>query len=112
MIHMLSSPCETAGEQADASDSDPGFGAGDGGLEVLGEAAVASEPCEGAFDPPASGFGLEGSDALRPGDDLDRPLAEVGDRVEQFVAAIDAVGAAGAPPGGRGADGCEAGDPA
>lgn len=45
-------------------DQEPGLGAGDGSLEVLGETAVASEPGKGAFDNPAFGLGLECADLL------------------------------------------------
>src|SRR5271163_946987 len=89
---MTSGPCETAGEDADAGDHEPGLSACDGRLEVLGEATVAPEPGKGAFDHPAFGLGLEGPDTLGSGDDLDGPLAELGDRAEQFAAAIDPIG--------------------
>src|SRR4051812_39221812 len=92
MIFMISSSCESAGEEPDAGDHDPGLGAVDGCFEVLSEAAVASEPGEGALDHPASRLGLESADALGAGDDLDGPLAAFRDCVEEFVAAIDAVG--------------------
>src|SRR5207248_3488850 len=92
MIRMFSGPCETAGEQADAGDEEPGLGARGGGLEVLGEAAVAPDPSEGAFDDPAFGLGLEGPNLLGTSDDLDRPPAELGDRVAKLVATVDAVG--------------------
>ena len=81
MISMFSGLREAAGDEADASDHEPGFGTCGGGLEVLGETAAASEPGEGALDHPALGFGLEGAEALGSGDDLDRPRAAVGDGV-------------------------------
>src|SRR6185295_10268747 len=92
MILIISSPCETTGEQSNARDHDPSLGAGDGGLEVLGEATVASEPGEGTFNHPAAWLWLEGSDALRPSDDLDRPPAQVSQRPEQLWSTIDAIG--------------------
>src|SRR5215210_6557506 len=92
MISVFSGHCETAREKADAGDQEPGLGAGDGRLEVFGEAAVASEPGEGAFDHPAFGLGFERADSFGPGDDLDRPSAKFGDRVAKLVAAVDAVG--------------------
>src|SRR3954471_5334797 len=57
-------PCETSGEESDAGDQEPSFGAGDGCLVVLGEAAVASEPSVSAFDDPAFALRLECSDLL------------------------------------------------
>src|SRR3954467_15553495 len=92
MILGISGSCETAGEKLYAGNQEPCLGTGDGGLEVLGEAAVAPEPSEGALNHPPSRLGCEGSDTLSSCDDLDRPLAEAGDRVEQFLSPIDAVG--------------------
>src|SRR5437899_12541612 len=92
MVSIISSPCESTGEQLDAGNDDPGLGAGDGRLEVLGEATVASEPCKGALDHPASRLGFERSNGLRSGDDFNRPLAEFGECVEQLRSAIDTVG--------------------
>ena len=51
---MVSSPCEASDEHADMGDVDPCDGAGDGRLEVLGEAPASAEPGEGAFDDPAT----------------------------------------------------------
>src|SRR4051794_2853648 len=92
MVFIISSPCESTGEDLDAGNDHPDLGAGDGGLEVLCEATVASEPCKRALHHPASGLGLERSNGLGSSDDFNRPLAEVGDRVEQLRSAIDAVG--------------------
>src|SRR6266851_524006 len=66
VIPMFPGLCETTGEEADAGDQDPGLGAGDGRLEVLGQAAVAAEPGEGAFDHPSLRLGFEGPDTLGP----------------------------------------------
>src|SRR5207245_2235139 len=81
----------TARKHADAGDRDPGLGAGDGRLEVFGEAAVASEPGEGSFDYPSFWLRLEGSDTLASRDDLDRPFSQVGDCIDQLLTAIDPV---------------------
>ncbi len=54
MGYMIFKACEAADEETDAGGHDPGFGAGGGRLEVLGEAAVAPEPGEGALDHPAA----------------------------------------------------------
>src|SRR5262249_39051739 len=91
MIAMISSPCEAAREQADACHHDPRLGAGDARLEVLGEATVASEPGEGAFDHPSSRLSLEGSEGLGSSDNLDRPATQVGDCIQQLWSAIDAI---------------------
>ena len=50
----LSSPCDASRESADMCDEDPCDRAGDCGLEVLGEAAAATEPSESPFDDPAA----------------------------------------------------------
>ncbi len=89
---VFSAPCASSDEEADACGDDPGFGAGDGCFEVLGEASIASAPGEGALDHPAARLGREAADAVGAGGDLDRPGSAVGDGVAQLVAAIDAVG--------------------
>src|SRR5215211_1724955 len=92
MIAMISGSCEASGEQLNTGDQDPSFGADDRCLKVLCEATIAAEPGEGALDHPASGFWLEGSEGLSSGDDFDRPLAQIGKRIEQLLSAIDAIG--------------------
>jgi len=73
-------------------DEKPGSGAGDGGLEVLGEATASAEPSKGALDHPAPGQELEAFDAGRPFDDLDRPRAAMVDGGAQLGPSVDAVG--------------------
>src|SRR3954454_847421 len=92
MILGISSSCEAAGEELDAGDHEPSLGAGDGGFEVLGQATVAPEPGEGALNHPSPRLGFESSDTMSSCDDLDGPFAEIGDRIEQFIASVDAVG--------------------
>ena len=46
---------------------------------------------EGAFDDPSSRLRLEGAEGLRSGDDLDRPLAGVSERVEQLLPPVHAI---------------------
>src|SRR5260370_11488795 len=89
MVAMFSGSCETAGKEGDVGDQDPGFGTGDGCLEVLGEPAVASEPGEGGFDHPTVRLRLDSSDLLRSGNDLDPPPAAFGDPGAQVIPAID-----------------------
>src|SRR5258706_15789584 len=50
----FSSPCETAGEELHAGNSDPGLGAADGSFKILGEAAVASQPWKRRVDDPGA----------------------------------------------------------
>src|SRR3954467_10902591 len=92
MILGISSSCEAAGEELDAGDYEPRLGAGDGGFEVLDQATVAPEPGEGALNHPSPRLGFESSDTMSSCDDLDGPFAEIGDRIEQFIASVDAVG--------------------
>jgi hypothetical protein len=82
MIFIFSSCCEAADEEGNARNHKPSFGAGDGGFEVLGKAAVAAGPSKGPFDHPASRFGFEASDILRTRDNLDRPFSTVGNCIE------------------------------
>src|SRR5215211_394247 len=89
---MFSGSCETAHEEADAGDQHPGFSAFDGGLKVFCQATIAPEPGEAALDHPAFRLGLERADALRSGDDLDRPRAQASERIDEFFTAIDAIG--------------------
>ena len=60
-------------------DEDPGHGAGDGCLEILGEAAASAEPGEGALDDPAAGQHLETVGGIGSLDDFDRPPADFGE---------------------------------
>src|SRR5712691_11321207 len=92
MNALGSRPCEASGKQAQIGEKEPGCGAGDGGFEVLGEAATATQPGEGAFDDPSSGQELEAFDSRRTLDDLDGPWAAVVDGGEQLRAAVDTIG--------------------
>ena len=56
---LISCSCYAAGEELDRGDKQPCRCRGDGLLEVLGQAAVAAEPCKGPLDHPASGQDLE-----------------------------------------------------
>lgn len=63
-----------------------------GPLEVPGEATAPAEPGKGALDDPASRQELEAFDSGGPLDNLDGPLAAMGECIEQLFAAIDPVG--------------------
>ena len=80
-------------------DPDPGLGAGDGSLEVLGESSASAEPGEGALDDPAPGQQDEALGGIRSFDDLDGPRSQSGECSRQFVAGIGAVGEQVAQPG-------------
>src|SRR5260370_32338984 len=92
MNHDGSGSCKAAGEEPQIGQEDPRGGAGDGGLEVLGETSAATEPSQAALHHPPPGQELEAFDAGRAVNAFDRPRAAIGDGVEQLVAAIDAVG--------------------
>src|SRR5712691_1732165 len=92
MNHDGSSSCKAPGEEAQVGQEDPRGGAGDGGLEILGEASAATEPGQAALHHPPPGEELEAFDAWRALDDFDRPRSAIGDGVAQLVAAINAVG--------------------
>src|SRR5712692_4534083 len=92
MNHDGSGSCKAAGEEPQVCHEDPGGGAGDGGLEVLGETSAATEPSQAARHHPSPGQELEAFDAWRALDDFDRPRSTIGDGVAQLFAAIDPVG--------------------
>ena len=80
-------------------DPDPGLGAGDGSLEVLGEPSAPAEPGEGALDDPTPGQQDEALGGIRSFDDLDGPPSQFGERRRQFVAGISPVSEQVAQPG-------------
>jgi hypothetical protein len=47
---LISSSCEAAHQELERGEVDHRDRGGDGGLEVLGETAVAAEPREGSFN--------------------------------------------------------------
>jgi hypothetical protein len=51
---LICGSSKPAREQLHRSEIEPDLTAGDGGLKVFGEAAVAVEPSEGSFDQPAA----------------------------------------------------------
>ena len=60
----------------------------DGRLEVLGQAAVAVEPCNRSLDDPSSWQHLEALDRIGAPDDLEGPLAEFGERLFELGAGV------------------------
>ena len=70
----------------------PGGRRGDGLLEVLGEASVPVEPCQGALDDPSPGQHFEALGGVGPLNDLDGPLADAAKRILEFVSSIAAIG--------------------
>src|SRR5919199_4926715 len=88
---MISGPGQVPRKHANTRYEDPGLGAGDGLLEVLGEASAAIEPSKCSLDHPAFSLGLEGADALGSCDDLDGPLAELDERLGKLFAPVHAV---------------------
>ena len=88
----VSSPCDTARHASDVGDEDPGDGAFDGCLEVLGQPAATIEPGEGAFDHPTARQQHEAFGGIASSDDLDGPLPQFCECVFQLVASIAAIG--------------------
>ena len=93
--------CNEAGEAADVGDECPGGRAFDGALEVLGEAAAAAEPGEGALDHPTPRQDDEALGGRGTLDDLERPSAQPCQRRRQLVAGVAAIGEQVAQPGKR-----------
>ena len=73
-------------------DEEPRRCAGDGSLEVLGEAATAAKPGKGALDDPSPRQELEAFDAGWALDDFDVPASAMRQGADQLVAAIDPIG--------------------
>ena len=95
---MISGSCEASCEPADVGDEHPGDGAFDGALPVLCEAPASSEPCECPLDDPSSWQDLEALGGIGALDDLDRPVADPGERRGELVAGVGAVGEQMAQP--------------
>ena len=91
IVKVVSSPSHSPNEELHGGQEEPSLGAGDGGLEILGKAAISVEPGEGPFDDPAAGQEFEADSVLRSLDDLDRPLAELGKGSLELGAGISAV---------------------
>ena len=73
-------------------DEDPGLGACDGFLEVLGGPSAAAEPGEGSLHDRSTRQDLEALGLIRTLDDLNRPLADLAQLPLQLLAGISAVG--------------------
>lgn len=80
-------------------DDDPGLGAGDCGLEVLGQPTASIEPGEGSLDDPSARQELEAFGLVGSLDDLDRPLADAAQPAAELLAAIAPIGEDVAKPG-------------
>src|ERR1035437_9364960 len=98
-LHGGSDPGEAAGHQLDAGDVKPSHCAFYGCLEILGQASVAVQPGEGAFDHPPPGQEYKALGSIRPFDDLDGPCAEVRQGMPQLVSGVAAISKDMAQPG-------------
>src|SRR6516164_5410591 len=74
MALLVCGSSKPAREQLHRSEIEPDLTAGDGGLKVFGEAAVAVEPSEGSFDHPVARQDTRAG-TIGPFDDLDSPPA-------------------------------------
>lgn len=86
-------------KELDGCDEEPGYCGRDCLFEVLGEAAVATEPSQRSFDDPAAGQDLEAFCGIGPLDDLDGPFADTAQGFAQLVAGIAAIGEQVSQPG-------------
>jgi hypothetical protein len=75
---------------ANVGDEEPGLGAGDVFLPILGHSTAASKPCEGSFDDPAAGDDFEALGRVATLDDLDGPFAELLRGISQLWPAVAA----------------------
>src|SRR6266446_100932 len=98
---------ESPDEQLYGGDVNPGFGAGDRSLEILGQAAVSIEPSEGSFDDPSPWEQLKACSVSGAFDDFNRPVAELDEGLAQVGAMINAVGEEMAQPGKQLVDGLD-----
>jgi hypothetical protein len=86
---VVLSACQSPNKEIYANDINPGCSARERRLEILGQTPVVIEPGQGALDHPAARQRLKagcGGGAL---DDLDRPVAEFGQRLVQLSAVVD-----------------------
>src|SRR5215469_4231575 len=91
MALLVCGSSKPAREQLHRSEIEPDLTAGDGGLKVFGEAAVAVEPSEGPFDHPVARQDTRAG-TIGPFDDLDAPPAVPGQCRGQLIAGIAAIG--------------------
>ena len=91
MALLVCGPSEPAREQLHRSETEPDLTAGDGGLKVFGEAAVAVEPSDGSFDHPVARQDTRAG-TIGPFDDLDSPPAVSGQCRGRLIAGIAAIG--------------------
>jgi hypothetical protein len=91
MALLVCGSSKPAREQLHRSEIEPDLTAGDGGLKVFGEAAVAVEPSEGSFDHPAARQDTRAG-TIGPFDDLNSPPAVSGQCRGQLIAGIAVIG--------------------
>ena len=72
-------------------DEDPGNGACDGALEILGEPAASVEPGEGSLDNPSTRQNLEAVGGIGSFDDLKSVAPECGQGLLELVAGIGTI---------------------
>ena len=73
-------------------DEEPGLGACDGLLPILGQTPAPAEPCEGALDDPSSRQHFEALGGIGALDDLQGPVTDLVELITQFGTAVCAVG--------------------
>jgi hypothetical protein len=76
---------------ANVGDEEPGLGAGDVFLPILGHSTAASKPCEGSFADPAAGDDFEALGRVGTLDDLDGPFGQLLQGISQLWPAVAAI---------------------
>src|SRR5215468_5481341 len=81
LVPMISGPCQAAGKDTNASEEDPGLRARDCFLKVFRQTTAAIEPSKCPLDHPAPWLCFKCTDTFRSCNDLDKPLAELQQRL-------------------------------
>lgn len=90
-LRVVSNSCESAQHELDHGQLEIGQGGVGKTLEVLGEAAVATHPGEGALDHPTARQHLELLDRVGALDDLELPAPHFGEGVAKLSRIVAAV---------------------
>jgi hypothetical protein len=99
MIVALPLTSDTAGEQADMSEDNPGGCALNSGLEIFCQPAASVEPGEGPLDYPASGQQFKAFGEIGAFDDFERPGTKLGEPFSQLWFCIATIREEMAQPG-------------
>lgn len=76
LFRLISSSCHSPDDDLNVGNVKPCFGTGDGSLEVLGQPAIAIEPCKGPLDHPSPWDDFEALCGVGTLDDFHSPVAD------------------------------------